>query len=185
MCHTLNNIQIFALGLMGCLLCGLPATAVAKKQKTAPAADTTITVERDTGRRIWAADPTEAFIRIGEMVAERDIALFTSDLLKTYKELKGDERNLTRLFLRCDRDWGAMAYALAIQAASRKPMRVVLVNYDYAGRNWQRTAGRMRMIYGGNLKPTYTFGIYLMRQEIAWRKMLDEPSRWRRTFLNL
>lgn len=168
------------MGAVGCLSFGLSATAEAKK--TRPVATDSVTTCIPPAA-IRAETLTETFIRAGEMVAERDIALFTADLLDTYKILKGDERNLTRLFLRCERNWGATAYALALQAASRVPMRTVLMHYDAVGRDWERTAVDMGMLYKGSRQPSYTFGVYLDRQQEVWRKVLDGPVRWRRTFL--
>ncbi|WP_281671162.1 hypothetical protein [Rikenella microfusus] len=173
-------IRICCLGTVGCLSCGLPATAAAFLPQPV-AADSAAACVPPAAIRADAL--TETFIRAGEMVAERDIALFTADLLDTYKILKGDERNLTRLFLRCEGNWGATAYALALQAASRVPMRTVLMNYDAADRNWERTAVDMGMLYKGSRQPSYTFGVYLDRQQEVWRKVLDGPVRWRRTFL--
>lgn len=171
------HICLLAVGVMT-IPVGTAGAKNAKKQKTAVIADTIVVADS------FAATLTEKFIRTGEMVAERDIALFTADLLNTYKILKNDERNLTRLYLRCGGNWGATAYALALQAASRVPMRVVLMNYDAAGRDWECTALGMRMIYGESLQPSYSFGIYLSRQESVWRKVLEGPLRWRRTFLD-
>lgn len=177
-----QTIRTLLPGLACCVILWPPAAAIAKKRNTAPA---TVTVAVcDTVPALFADNSTEAFIRAGEMVAERDIAFFTGDLLETYKILKNDPRNLTRLFIRCDRNWGATAYALALQAASRVPMQVVLMNYDAAGRDWERTAIGMGMIYKGSLQPGYTFGIYVNRQQEVWRKMLEAPLRWRRTFLD-
>lgn len=119
------------------------------------------------------------------MVAERDVALFSTDLLSTYKVLKGDKRNLTWLFERCDRNWGATAYALALQAASPKlSLREVVMGYDLAGRNWQQAAVDMGAVSRRSGEPTYTFGAYLNRQQQAWKQVLEVPLRWRRTFLN-
>lgn len=179
--RRLSFIRNFLLGLAGFLAFGQSGAAMAKKEKTVLVADTVFVF--DSLPAIWAAGPAEAFIRTGEMVAERDIVLFTADLLDTYKILKKDERNLTRLFMRCDRNWGATAYALALQAASRVPMRVVLMNFDAAGRNWERTAVGMGLIYKGNCQPSYTFGIYLNRQLTVWYEVLEAPLRWRRTYL--
>lgn len=156
----------------------------ATKQKAAVIVADTVLVADTLPMCPFAATPTEKFIRMGDMVAERDIALFTADLLDTYKILKNDERNLTRLFMQCDRNWGAAAYALALQAASRRPLRTVLTEFDMAGRDWERTALRMKMIYRAGMAPDYTFGLYLARQEAVWRKVLDAPERWRRTFLD-
>lgn len=177
-----HTIRTLLPGLACCVILGLPGAAIAKKRNTAPSADTVAVC--DTVPALFADNSTEVFIRAGEMVAERDIAFFTGDLLETYKILKNDPRNLTRLFVRCDRNWGATAYALALQAASRVPMQVVLMNYDAAGRDWERTAIGMGMIYKGSLQPAYTFGIYVNRQQEVWRKMLEAPLRWRRTFLD-
>lgn len=127
---------------------------------------------------------TQAFIRTGEMVAERDITLFKADLLATYKVLQNDERNLTRLFTECDQNWGGTVYALILQAVSKRPLGTVLIEYDTAGRNWEQTALRMKMLYARTLKPAYTFGLYLNRQQTTWDKALKEPQHWRRTFLD-
>lgn len=126
----------------------------------------------------------QAFIRMGEMVAERDIALFTADLLSTYKVLENDVRNLTRLFERCDRNWGATAYALALQASSKRPVREVVMLYDLAGWDWQRTAVELGLVSPRSGEPTYTFGVYLSRQQQVWKRVLTAPLRWRRTFLD-
>lgn len=170
----LNAIRISLLGLLGGLVWGLPGTVAAEAFRPVPACDLAA---------VGTDNPTEGFICVGEMVAERDIAFFTADLLDTYKILKNDERNLTRLFLRCDRSWGATAYALALQAASRIPMDVVLMIYDEAARDWERTALRMGLLYAADCRPSYTFGVYLNRQESVWCKRLEVPLRWRRMFL--
>ncbi|WP_298064463.1 hypothetical protein [uncultured Rikenella sp.] len=170
----LNAIRISLLGLLGGLVWGLPGTVAAEALRPVPICDLA-EIETDNS--------TGVFICVGEMVAERDIAFFTADLLDTYKILKNDERNLTRLFLRCDRSWGATAYALALQAASRIPMDVVLMVYDEAGRDWERTAIRMGLLYPADCRPSYTFGVYLNRQESVWCKRLEVPLRWRRMFL--
>lgn len=168
------------------LLPGSAGAKRAKKQKavTVLVADTVVVTD-SLPVRLFAANSTEKFIRTGEMVAERDIALFTADLLNTYKVLKNDERNLARLFMQCDRNWGATAYALALQAASRKPLRVVLTEFDMAARDWERTALRMKMVYRAGRVPDYTFGLYLERQQAVWRRVLEEPERWRRAFLDV
>lgn len=180
MCR-LSLIRNSLLGLAGFLVFGPSGEAMAKKQRTVLPADTVFVF--DSLPAIWVSDPAQVFIRTGELVAERNIAFFTADLLDTYKVLKNDERILSRLFMHCDRNWGATAYALALQAASRVPMRVVLMEYDAAGRDWGRTAVRMGQLYTGDCQPSYTFGVYLNRQWTVWRKMLEAPLRWRRTFL--
>lgn len=164
----------------------LPGSVGAKNAKkhgadTVLVAETVVVID-SLPVRWFAATSTEQFVRTGEMVAERDIALFTADLLDTYKVLKNDERNLTRLFMQCDRNWGATAYALALQAASRKPLRVILTEFDMAARDWERTALRMKMIYRAGRAPDYTFGLYLERQQAVWRRVLEKPERWRRAF---
>lgn len=176
------HICLIAIGVSA-LLPRAAGAKNAKKQQTAIIADT-VPVADTILNCLFAAAPTEKFIRTGDMVAERDIALFTADLLNTYKVLKNDERNLTRLFMQCGRSWGAAAYALALQAASRKPLRAVLMEYDRTGRDWERTALRMKMIYRAGMAPDYTFSLYLARQEAVWRKVLDGPEQWRRTFLD-
>ncbi len=134
----IHTIRTFLPGFACCVILGLPGAAIAKKRNTVPTADTVAVC--DTVSALFADNSTEAFIRAGEMVAERDIAFLTGDLFETYKILKNHPRNLTRLFIRCDRNWGATAYALALQAASRVPMQVVLMNYFAAGRDLERTA---------------------------------------------
>lgn len=177
------HICLLAFGVSA-VLSGTAGAKSAKKQKAAVIVADTVLVADTLPAYRYAATPTEAFIWQGDMVAERDIALFTADLLDTYKVLKNDERNLTRLFMRCGESWGATAYALALQAASRKPLRTVLTEYDMAARDWERTALRMKMIYRAGMAPDYTFGLYLARQEAVWRKVLGGPEKWRRTFLD-
>ena len=178
------HICLIAIGFSA-VLPGTAGAKSAKKQKadTVMVADTVVVTD-SLSACPFAATLTEKFIRMGEMVAERDIALFTADLLNTYKALKNDERNLTRLFMQCDRSWGETAYALALQAASRRPLRAVLTEFDTAGRDWEQAALRMKMIYRAGMAPDYTFGLYLERQQAVWRKVLDGPERWRRTFLD-
>lgn len=176
------HISLIVIGVSA-VLNGTAGAKNAKKQQAEIMADTVLVADTLQGCP-FATDPAEKFIRTGDMVAERDIALFTADLLNTYKVLKNDERNLTRLFMQCNRSWGAAAYALALQAASRKPLRAVLMEYDGTARDWERTALRMKMIYRAGMAPDYTFGLYLERQQAVWRKVLDGPERWRRTFLD-
>lgn len=178
--HGISPIRIFLSGLVAFLVPGLPGTVSARGTEAFPA-DTVFVC--DSLSPIRMVSPAETFIRTGEMVAERDIAFFTADLLDTYRVLKNDERNLSRLFMRCDRSWGATAYALALQAASRVPMRTVLMEYDAAGRDWERTAVRMGLLYMPDCRPSYAFGVYLNRQRTVWREVLEAPLRWRRTFL--
>ena len=129
-----------------------------------------------------AATWIEAFMKTGDVVAERDLELFKADLLRTYRCLERDERNLTWLFMRCDRSWGATAFALAMQAAAKESLRVVLMDYDAAGRNWERTATGMGLLSGGR-RPSYTFNAYLSRQQETWTRILENPMRWRETYL--
>lgn len=80
------------------LLCA--GVAVAHGGEAFPRGDSTAAVARDARRQpALSQNPAQAFIRLGEMVAERDVALFSTDLLSTYKVLKGDKRNLTWLCL--------------------------------------------------------------------------------------
>lgn len=128
--------------------------------------------------------PARDFIALGESVAEQDIALFTADLLQTYKVLEGDQRNLTRLFERCGRSWGATAYALVLQASSKRPLREVVMYYDLAGWDWQQAARHLDLLLPWSGTPVYTLGLYLIRQQEQWERILEAPLRWRRTFLD-
>lgn len=181
--HDFHTLFLRSASLVWLLCAGV---AVVHGGEAFPRGDSTAAVARDARRQpALSQNPTQAFIRLGEMVAERDVALFSTDLLSTYKVLKGDKRNLTWLFERCDRNWGATAYALALQAASPKlSLREVVMCYDLAGRNWQQTAVDMGAVSRRSGEPTYTFGAYLNRQQQAWEQVLEAPLRWRRTFLN-
>lgn len=165
--------------LIGALWLGLSA---ARSEEAVPMRDTTA----GAGMHLRIAPLPQAcsFIALGEMVAERDITLFTAELLRTYKVLGNDERNLTHLFVRCGRNWGATAYALALQASSKRPLREVVMYYDLAGWNWQRAAVELGAVSRRSGEPTYTFGVYLNRQQQVWEQVLEAPLRWRRTFLD-
>lgn len=171
-------IRIFALLLLvGGWFAGASASAAGKGKNKGPV-DATLAVSGTTDR-------TEAFIKTGELVAERSLKLFKANLMQTYGRtaLGYDERNLMRLYLRCDRNWGATAYALALQASSKESLRVVLMNYDAAGRDWERTALAMGKLSPGKLKPIRQFGTYLKQQTQAWNRILENPMRWRETYL--
>lgn len=134
---------------------------------------------------LFGADTAGNMIALGNLVAERDAAFFTADLLATYKILRNDVREFDRLLLRCGGNWGATAYVLALQAAARKPMANVWMAYDRMGQNWEAAAVRLGVLYPGSMQPTYTFGLYLERQQRVWRRLLEEPFRWRKIFLGL
>lgn len=172
-----NTTRIFALGVLLLFGCGLFASADGKGRRSEGPVDAMLAASGTTGA-------TAVFIRTGELVAERNSDLFQADLLQTYGKVLGhDERNLNRLYLRCDRNWGATAYALALQAASKEPLQVVLMNYDAAGRNWEWTALAMRKLSQKRLEPVHSFGTYLNQQLKTWSWILESPMRWRETYL--
>lgn len=157
--------------LFGWLLLSLSASAqfAPASAKTPPRETQQTTCEE--------AEPTASFIRTGRQVASSDLSFFTSDLLAHYKVLDNDIRNLNSLYLRCDRDWGATAYALALQAASKMPLTTLLINYDEAGRDWQQTAIRIHLLQGRRLEPRYSLSVHLNRQTEAWNDYLTAPQR--------
>lgn len=157
--------------LFGWLLLSLSASAqfAPVSAKTPPRETQQTTCEE--------AEPTASFIRTGRQVASSDLSFFTSDLLANYKVLDNDIRNLNSLYLRCDRDWGATAYALALQAASKMPLTTLLINYDEAGRDWQQTAIRIHLLQGKRLEPRYSLSVRLNRQTEAWNDYLTAPQR--------
>ncbi|MDE5944333.1 MAG: hypothetical protein K2G93_01965 [Rikenella sp.] len=171
----LNARCIFALLGVALLATSIVVPQAAARRKQGPL---DATLKTSGAASTWV----EAFIKTGDLVAERDLDLFKNDLLQAYRVLENDQRNLTRLYMRCDRSWGATAYALALQAASKEELRVVLMNYDAAGRDWEQTAARMRLLSRGG-KSTHAFNAYLNRQSETWERILENPMRWRETYL--
>lgn len=181
-----------------CLVMLLIPFAEAKKGKTALKTDTTATVIIADTLAVAAGDAiaitvidtvsalpvytrSEAFIRLGDLVAERDVWAFRDALLATYKKA-GGQVGLDRLCLWCGGSWGAVAYALVLQAVTKESMQTILLTYGLCSNDWECAAVKLGAVYRANQQPGYTFGIYLQQQEASWRKKLDEPIRWRQKF---
>ena len=159
------------IGLIGWLLC------LSALLQFAPATAKTPPHETRLQTTAPVAEPAASFIRTGRQVAAHDLSFYTTNLLATYKVLGNDIRNLNNLYQRCDRDWGATAYALVLQAASKLPLTTLLINYDEAGRDWQKTAVRLHLLQGKKQEPRYTLSVYMNRQMDVWNDFLTAPQR--------
>lgn len=183
-------------GFLCVLLFGIallwPGSALAKRHKTQVAAldtvllagiDSVIVADTISVLATERLSHSKSFVRMGDMVAERDLLSYTNQLLAMYKTLKGDVRNLDYIYLRCGQSWGSVAYALALQAATKQPTATILMTFDLNANDWERTALQLKAMYRANMQPDYTFGLYLVQQESVWWKKLEEPINWLRFFV--
>lgn len=129
-------------------------------------------VDASAGCRKAPSTEIAEFIALGDNMALLHEAELKNDLWRNYK--LRDVFELDYLYTFCGKSWGTVAYVLALEGATKiKATDLVAVREIY--KNWEEASAYLK-VTDGRCRPRYKLEVYLERQRMAWRRMIDNSQ---------